>query len=146
MATTNTQVLAGPRLDALPVYNYGGTDIPAFSAVIVDASNIIDNAGVKNQLGVTLPTDTTNPSIIIGVTATIIPAGNTGMLQPAGPVIQVQCDGAVTAGSWVDNSTSSTKTGRVKSHSGGKNSMGIALETGADADFILVMLAVGPNA
>lgn len=147
MATTNLQLAEGPDTTSIAVYNASTTtDIPAYRAVIVDASNILDNALTKNQLAVTLPTDTTNPSVIIGFTRTIIPAGGSGRLIPAGPVTLAVCKGAVTAGTFVDNSVTASYTGMVATHTAGKNQCGIALATGADGDTIPVLLAVAVNA
>lgn len=147
MATTNVQLVEGPDTNSIAVYNTSTTtDIPAYRAVIIDASNILDNALTKNQIAVTLPTDTSNPSVIVGFTRTIIPAGGSGRMIPVGPVTLAVCKGAVTGGTVVDNSVTASYTGMVATHTAGKNQCGIALATGADGDTIPVVLAVAVNA
>jgi len=147
MALTNVQVAEQPDLTSIAVYNTSTTtDIAAYQCVIVDASNIMDNALAKNELAVTLPTDTTNPSVIIGVTRTIIPALGSGRMIPCGPVTLAKCKGAVTAGTVVDNSVSAGYTGCIATHTGGKNQLGIALATGADTDLIPVLLSTAADA
>ena len=149
MATTNVQMGKDPSQRLIAVYNAGTTDIPANQAVIIDASNILDNAGVKNQIAVTLPTDTTNPSVCLGITNVLIPAKTEGTVIPAnsGQMAIGTCDGAVTAGTVVDNSVTSTKTGRIKTHTAGKYSLALALATGADGDEIPVLMShAAPNA
>lgn len=147
MALTNVQVAEQPDITSIAVYNASTTTaIAANKCVIVDASNIMDNALAKNQLAVTLPTDTSNPSIIIGVTRTIIPALGSGRMLPTGPVTLATCKGAVTAGTVVDNSVSAGFTGDVATHTPGKHQLGIALATGADTDLIPVLLSTATNA
>lgn len=147
MALTNVQVAEAPDTTSIAVYNTSTTTaIDAYRAVIVDASNILDNALVKNQIAVTLPTDTTNPSIIIGFTRTAIPALGSGRMIPIGPVTLARCKGAVTAGTVVDNSVSAGFTGDVATHTPGKHQCGIALATGADTDLIPIVLTTATNA
>jgi hypothetical protein len=148
MSTANVQ-LANMPIDAdLACINNSATDIPAFTVVIVDATNTITNSitTLATQIGVSLPATGGNPSIGLGITQEIIKANavSAGRVRVQG-ISQATGDGTCTAGQILDVSV--TTAGRVKAHTAGKYSFCQALSTCADTEQLIVLLGfVAPNA
>lgn len=148
MSTANVQLANTPIDSDLPCINNSVTDIPAFTVVIVDATNTITNSltTLATQIGVSLPATGGNPSVALGVTQEIIKANavSSGRVRVAG-VSQVTGDGTITAGTVVDASV--TTAGRVKAHTAAKYSIGQALSTSADGEQLLILIgSAAPNA
>ena len=144
MSTANIQLASTPLPSDLPFYNYGVSDIPANTVVILDAANTVNNAVPGNTaLGAKLPATGGNPSLALGVTMEILKVGQTGRVRTQGIAI-VTCDGAVTAGAAVD--ASPTVAGAAKAHVAAKNSLGQALISAADTEQTLVLINPAPNA
>lgn len=148
MALTNVQSARVPLANDIAVYNYGVTDIPAGIAVQVDATNTMNNSASapKTLLGVIPATEGGNPSLCIGITLTVVPASGQGIVAGPGQIAPIVCDGAVTAGGAIDASPTAGKGGYAKAHVAAKNSLGIALATGADGDTIQALVAPAVNA
>lgn len=143
--TDALQITEGPGLYTIPVYNASTTTaIDAYQCVIVDSSNIMNDAG-NNQLAVTLP-GTTTPGIVIGVTQVSIPALGSGRILPVGQVTNAVAYGAITAGTVVDNCTVSSNTGKVQTHTAAQHQVGIALATAADGETLPIMLCAAKDA
>lgn len=145
MATTNMQVASQWLASDIPVYNYSSsTDIAANTVVAVDATNTVNNGTTNTGIGIVLPSTGGNPTLCIGVTVEVVKASQTGRVRTVGGIATVVCDGAVTANTIVDASASVA--GRVAAHTAGKNSIGIALMTGADGDTIDILVCPAANA
>ncbi len=148
MSTANVQLANTPIDSDIPCINNSVTDIPAFTVVIIDATNTITNSltTLATLVGVSLPATGGNPSIAFGVTQEILKANavSPGRVRVAG-ITQVTGDGTITAGGFVD--ASPTTAGRVKAHAAGKNSFAQAVSTSADGEQLLVLLGcMAPNA
>lgn len=148
MSTANVQLANTPIDSDIACINNSVTDIPAFTVVIVDATNTVTSSltTLATQIGVSLPATGGNPSVAFGITQEIIKANavSSGRVRVAG-ISQATGDGAITAGTVVDASV--TTAGRVKAHAAGKYSFAQALTTSADTEQLLVLiLGAVPNA
>lgn len=148
MSTANTQAASFPNAQRIPAYNASGTDIPANTAVIVDSTNTMNNSASTPQtaIAVALPATGGNPSLCIGITASVIPAGGNGIVAGPGQIQPAVADGVITAGNICDASPTGGKAGMVKAHTSGQPSIGIALATSADGDTIPVLVTPAQNA
>lgn len=119
----------------LPVRNYGTTDIPAFSVVKLDTSNLA--SGTNNEsIGVAICGTADRP---LGVTIDDLPstatASKQGRIRTVGWV-PVAADGVVTAGTLCRAGFS----GRVTSELAGTSaSIGQALQTSAAFDDVIMI-------
>jgi hypothetical protein len=140
------QITEGPGLYTIPVYNASTTTaLDAYSAVIVDASNLMNDAGTNNQLAVALP-GTTTPGVCIGVIQTAIPALGSGRMIPVGFVTNAVAYGSITAGTYVDNCTVASNTSKVQTHTAAQSQIGIALATVADGETLPIILSAAKDA
>ena len=145
--TDALQIAEGPgaSLNEIPVYNASTTTaIDAYSCVIVDASNIMDDALTNNQLAVSVP-GTTTPGICIGVTQVSIPALGSGRVRWGG-ITNAVAYGAITAGTVVDNCTVPSNTTKVQTHTAAQHQVGIALATVADGETLPILLSLAKDA
>jgi len=148
MSTLNVQLANTPIDSDIACINNSATDIPAFTAVIIDATNTITNSltTLATQIGVSLPATGGSPKVGFGITQEIIKANavSAGRVRVAG-ISQVNGDGTITAGTVVDMSV--TTAGRVKAHGAGLYSFAQALTTAADTEQLLVLIyGAQPNA
>lgn len=150
MATTNVQMASVPMPSDIPVQNYSASvDIAAYQCIVLDTGNLVTNSATALNGGVSviLPTvvDSTHSADAFGITQEIIKAGQTGRVRTGGISLAI-ADGAITAGAWVDASTTTAKVGKVRAHVAANQTIGIALETAADGDTIQVLVLPGKNA
>ena len=125
----------------LPAHNYGGTDIPAGTGVLLDTVNI---QGSNAAPGVVVPTAAGGVLATFGIAIETIPAGKNGRVRVYGGYPMI-CDGAVAVGAFVQISDTAGKMGRVKTKGAGLIQLGQALGTGADGDPILVLIDKAQN-
>jgi hypothetical protein len=132
-----------PALD-ISVLNYGGSDIPANTAVLIDTTNV--QSGDKNP-GVVVPSSGGGVVGTLGITVETIKANaaSAGRVAVVG-VIQATADGSITAGGYVQASDTSTKMGRVKAKGAGLEQLGQALNTASDGQLVLVLLCKAATA
>lgn len=139
------QLTRYPDPQAITVFNASTTTaIDADMAVIVDASNLMDDS-TKNQIYVTVP-GTSTPGIVIGFTRSSIPASGSGLMSPLGKIVNATAYGAITGGTVVDNCTVASNTGKVQTHTASQFQVGVALTTVADGEKLYVMAMGARNA
>lgn len=127
----------------IPVKNYGGSTLPANTAVIVDTSNVISPTSSNTFPGVAVPGSAGVP--VAGVLVADIAAGASGLLRTGG-VALIKCEGSITAGTLVQASTTSGKVGWAKALTSAKAQIGMALSSSTDGELILVLLQPANNA
>lgn len=148
MTIMNVQLAESPSLTDYACINVSGTDIPAGTAVMIDATNTISASSLTDGIAVKLPS-ADGVDGTIGVTMEIIPKATAaagavaGRVRFPGPIAVCTASGAVTAGTSV---MAESATGKVKTCGAGKVQLGVALTTAADTDVCLVALAVAKNA
>ena len=125
----------------LPFHNYGGTDIPAGTGMLMDTVNVQSS---NLAPGVVVPTAAGGVVGTLGIAIETIPAGKNGRVRLYGAYPMI-CDGAITAGAFVQVSDTAGKMGRVKTKGAGVIQLGQALGTGADGDPILVLVDKAQN-
>lgn len=138
----NTQIASTPAYSDFPFMNFGVTDIPAGTAVAIDAANTVGSG--QQGIGIVLPT--TDGAKVVGVTLDKISAGTSGRVRCPTPLAMCKADGAITANTYVMSSGTSGKLGHVKTYAAGAGvtSLGIALTTATNGDEVLVMLVLSP--
>lgn len=99
---SNPRVSAGAYLpehqsDVITVKNYGATDIPAGSALKIDATNLDTTQG-HIAVAITAETDSL---VRCGIATEIIPAGGVGKMAVGGFVRGLSANTAFTAGQFV---------------------------------------------
>jgi hypothetical protein len=122
--------------------NYGGTDIPSGSGVLLDTTNV---QGSNSAPGVVLPTAAGGVAGTLGIAMETIPAGKNGRVMYAGGYPMI-ADGAITAGNFVQISDTAAKMGRAKLCGAATIQLGQALSTAADGDPVLVLIDKAKNA
>jgi hypothetical protein len=142
--TVTWQLAKTPLPSDLPFYNYGGTDIPADTAVMLDTTNIMGTAG--DGVGVALPTAAAAIPLGVGVTQETIKAGGSaGRVRTQG-IAQVTALCVINAGQVVQMSTTAGHLGQVEAKGAGNPQLGIALTSAQDGDSLLVLLQFANNA
>lgn len=124
--------------------NYGVTDIPAYTAVLLDttAANLVPTA---DAFGIVNPTAAASIPYCIGVTMQIIHAGETGSVRTQG-VVQMIAAGTVTAGDVVQCSTTAAKLGWGMTQASAQPQLGQALTTATNSNTFLCQLSRAKNA
>jgi predicted RecA/RadA family phage recombinase len=136
MAANDFDWASTPLPSDLPVRNYGGSDIPAFSVVKLDTGNVL--SGPNESVGVALAGTGDYP---YGVTVEPIPAGKQGRARCEG-IVPVTADKAISAGAIVRAGFS----GDVTDRSAGNNQLGQAITASAAlGDTLLCKLAIAAN-
>jgi hypothetical protein len=127
--------LGGVDVLSLPVKNYGGSDIPDGSCVILDTAN----PGSSNSpRGVTLPaSDVKAWGFAIGT----IPAGKVGLARVYGVA-----PGIASGTLHVGDVVMSDSTGAVLAQTAGKYQVGIAQSEAVSGDRVLVLIERAKNA
>lgn len=120
----------------IPFHNYGGSDIDAGLAVLLDASN---------DGGIVLPTASGGVTGSVGVTVDKVSAGTSGRVQVLGVAV-CKAAGSVTAGDEVMISDTTAKLGWVKTKTAGGIGLGQALNSAADGFPVRVLLSHAVNA
>lgn len=138
MSTAYIQGGYTPSPFDIGVRNNSATAIPAGYALQLDTSLPIDNAGVSSVY-VKLPTTGEDPSRVVGVSLTTIPAYGQGVMRAIGPIVEGLADTIISAGGLVD--ASATNAGSISAHTSAKNSVGVALATAAVGDTIPYILS-----
>lgn len=140
------QLSGSPGGTDYPFINYGGTDIPAFVAVGVDAQvGSALGTGTNTGIGVIIPA--ADGDVTFGVTMeTIKASGGTGRVRCIGPLCQMTANGSITAGAYVQASGTTSKKGFAMAAGTAKGSLGVALTGAADGESVLVMLGGAKNA
>ena len=122
--------------------NYGGTDIPAGTGVLLDTTNV---QGSNAAPGVVVPTSGGGVLRTAGIAMETIPAGKNGRVMYAGGYPMI-ADGAITAGDFVQVSDTAGKMGRAKVCAAATQQLGKAWGTAADGDPVLVIIDTAKNA
>lgn len=126
-----------PSYSDFPFHNYGSSDIPAGTAVAIDATNVVDGVS-KDGVGVVLPS---SGGAVVGVTQETIKAGGRGNVRCPGPIAQMTAGtGGTTAGSYVMADASGNAIPFVTNN----NCLGLALTTSAATEPCLVLLGISP--
>jgi hypothetical protein len=138
-----------PGIPQIPVYNYSGsTAIAAYVAVRADAANnVSDSNPYANQhLGV-LPVNA-DGDVVIGVMLVPLDTKSSGTMVPvgSGAIVPMTADGAITGNTFVMASGGSSKKGFAKAQTSAAVTLGIALNTAADGEQVLVLLGGAKNA
>lgn len=116
--------------------NYGGSAIPAFTAVKIDGGNA---TSASAPAGVVQTTDDTN---CIGFTVEAIPAGKSGRVRCYGAAVAI-AGAAITVGTYV----MSNSAGKVVAQTAGKFGIGYTMRTAsADGENVTVLIAAAKNA
>lgn len=131
--------------------NLQAADIPAYSAVVVDAANALSVSNIVDGLAVKLPSAATGGTVIgitletlRGTTFTGGPAG-VGRVRTIGPVVKAITSAATAAG--VPVMTDATGLGTVIAQTAGKAQIGISLSASTAAnDEIALVLCQANNA
>lgn len=128
----NAQIATTPGADGgIAVYNAGTTDIPAFTAVIVDTSNIMESTDVTlNMLAVKTATAAAGQTAL--VTRMVIPAKKTGTCFGVGSLARGIAQGTVTVSTYVG--TSGTTSGSLATATAAAGYVGLALATAATGE------------
>jgi hypothetical protein len=119
----------------IPVKNYGGSDIAAGLVVKYDTSN---PGGTNLPRGVVI---TSNDTLAMGVTVTVIPAGKTGLVRTLGQAI-----GTASATIHVGQVLMSDSAGKVLPQTAAKTQIGIATSEALNGDFVAIDIARAANA
>jgi hypothetical protein len=136
------QLAQTPSPFDIPVRNYGNTDIPANTAVVLDTTNYVNAATLDDGIGVMLPATGVAGPLAIGITMETLKAGGSaGRLRPAAPTAFGVAHNTVNVGSVVDAENVAAHEGQIVAHVAGKPQLGIALTQAADGDNVLVLLA-----
>lgn len=122
--------------------NYGGTDIPSGTGVLLDTTNV---QGPNAAPGVVVPTAGGGVLRTFGIAMETLPAGKNGRVMFAGGYPMI-ADGAITAGDYVQVSDTATKMGRAKVCAAATQQLGQAVMTAADGDPVLVIIDKARNA
>jgi hypothetical protein len=131
---TQLNQLAGTHLLDIAVHNYGGSQLNAGVAVILDTSN---PPAANSAPGVTLPASDAAP---FGVLIDNIPAGRSGKCRVYGVAV-VNTTGTVHVG----NTLMTTSTGSVVAQTTGLNQLGYCLSEGVTGDQVLILLDRSKN-
>ena len=126
----------------LSAYNNAGTDIPAGTAVIVDAAFVPSG---DFPMGVKIPATAGSIAEPAGVTVEIIKAGQVGRVRRAGSY-PATASGTVTVGDFLQVDSAAGKEGRVKTKGAGLAQVGRALNSGVDGDLINTDVILALNA
>lgn len=127
----------------IPFHNYGGSDIGAGLAVLLDTSN---PGGTGDKVpGVVLPTASGGVAGQIGVTVNAIPAGKTGLVRVYGVAV-CTANGTVTIGETVMTSDTTSKLGYVKTQTTAGAQLGVAIGSATDGNQVQVLLHLAKNA
>lgn len=126
----------------ITVRNYGGSDIPANTAVLWDTAN----PGTPQLApGVTVPTSGQSVAATAGITHTVIPAGSTGLLRRLGMDYAV-AGVNVTIGDFLLVSAVASHLGQVTNvDAGALVTLGQAMSTASAGDPVKVLLGVAKN-
>jgi predicted RecA/RadA family phage recombinase len=130
--------VAGSAVDGGDIYfkNYGGSAIPAFTAVKIDSSNATSATAPP---GVVQTTDDTNA---IGFALESIPAGKSGRVRCYGVAVAI-AGAAITVGTYVMTNSS----GQVVAQTAGKFGIGYAIRTAsASTENVPVLIMAAKNA
>lgn len=135
------QLASVPSAYDVSVYNAGTTDIPAFTAVVIDSSNIMEDTDMTlNTIAVAKPAATAGLTAF-AVTKEIIKAKGTGRAWGPGAVATAIAEGTVTQGTFVG--TSGTTAGSLATATVNVPYVGLALATAATTEYFPVLLTPG---
>jgi hypothetical protein len=129
-----------PLPSDIPVVNYGVTDIPAFTAVVIDTTNYIQSATANDGIGVKLPTTNSASQYCCGVLMETAKAGGTAARMRTQGLVKCVASGAVTVGQAVNIEDASGHEGQVETLDTGDPMMGLAVSTAADGEDVLILL------
>lgn len=125
----------------LPAYNPAVTAIPAFTAVVFDASNPPTG---DQPMSVKIPAAAGSVAAPAGITMQAIPAGGIGLVRMYG-IAKATAHGTLALGEFVQISSTAGHEGQVKTCGAATASIGRCVYGGTDTD-VQVALSFAPNA
>jgi hypothetical protein len=138
------QLASTPLPTDLPYTNYRDVEIEAGRAVVIDAQNVLGDAG--DGIGIMMPPAGPQPvPYAFGVTMEKIRARSNGRVRTQGLVV-CKADGPIAPGMRVCMSTVAGKVGWVRAKTPGEPQLGLAQTAAVDGDDIILLVNPATNA